>query len=330
MPAGYDVFYCRRWFGKDIAPGMFWRLWSMIRSADVVHLTAVYSPPTIPTLAICKLLGKPVVWSLRGALQRWAGTTKPRTKQIFEAICAGLCETDRVVLHVTSEAEKQDSSGRVKTATAVIAPNGVDVTTANVDRSYQSGNELRLLYLGRLHPIKGIENLLQAMTLLDHGITLSICGEGELRYRSELETLSRHLGLNGRIHFYGHLGNEDKQIQFKSADVCVVPSFSENFGIVVAEALAAGVPVIASTNTPWADLNQVGCGLWVENSAESLAKAVDYLRDAPLAKMGQRGREWMARKFSWNEVAEQIATAYATLSDRRQPAHSLESKIQNS
>jgi glycosyltransferase involved in cell wall biosynthesis len=329
-PAGYDVYYCRRWFGKDIAPGLFWRLWSMIRRADLVHLTAVYSPPTIPTLAICKLLGKPVVWSLRGSLQRWAGSTRPKTKQVFEAICGGLCEPDRVVLHVTSEAEKQDSTERIKTATAIVAPNGVDVPTANIGRSYHAGNELRLLYLGRLHPIKGIENLLQAMTLLDKGITLSICGDGELKYRSELETLSRQLGLDGRIHFYGHVGNEDKQTQFQNADICVVPSFSENFGIVVAEALAAGVPVIASTNTPWAELNRNGCGLWVENSAESLAKAVDDLRDAPLAKMGQRGREWMARAFSWNEVAEQIASVYGTLSDRRRPAPTLESKIQNS
>jgi glycosyltransferase involved in cell wall biosynthesis len=329
LPGGYDVYYCRRWFGKDIAPGLFWRLWSMIRRADVVHLTAVYSPPTIPTLALCKLLGKPVVWSLRGALQRWAGTTKPRTKQMFESICAGLCEPDRVVLHVTSEAEKQDSSELIKTASAIVAPNGIDAPTANIDRSYQTGNDLRVLYLGRLHPIKGIENLLQAMMLLHRGITLSICGDGELKYRNKLEKLSRELGLNCRVRFYGHVGNEDKQKQFMNADLCVVPSFSENFGIVVAEALAAGVPVIASTNTPWAELNSVGCGLWVENSYESLAKAIDDLRDAPLAEMGQRGREWMARKFSWNEVAEQIATVYATLSARRQPAHSLESKIQN-
>src|SRR4051794_15284131 len=66
FPEGYEVYYCRRSIGADVSFRMFRQLWPMIRWADVVHLTAVYSPPTIPTLAICKLLRKPLVWSTRG------------------------------------------------------------------------------------------------------------------------------------------------------------------------------------------------------------------------------------------------------------------------
>ena len=109
-PAGYDIYYCRRSVGADISLGMFLQLWSMIKWADVVHLTAVYSPPTIPTLLLCKVLRKPVVWSPRGALQRWDASTRTGIKSVWERICQGLCDFDRVILHVTSEEEILESS----------------------------------------------------------------------------------------------------------------------------------------------------------------------------------------------------------------------------
>src|SRR5437867_6880662 len=86
-PGGYEVFVCRRRWAASVSPGMLLRLWPMIRWADVVHLTAVYSPPTIPTLLISRLLGKPLVWSPRGALQRWEGSTRVMSKALWEWVC---------------------------------------------------------------------------------------------------------------------------------------------------------------------------------------------------------------------------------------------------
>ncbi len=203
MPAGYDVYYCKRWAGADIAPGLVARLWGMIRWADVVHLTAVYSPPSIPTLLLCSLL------------------------RIWDRICNGLCRPDRVVLHATSEPESRENLRRISNARSLVIPNGIDVPVANGSGPMKAG-ELRLLYLGRLHPIKGLENLLRAMARLPGNMNLSICGDGVTVYRKQLEALTSELGLSARVTFRGQVEGETKEQCFTEADWCVVAGRSNH------------------------------------------------------------------------------------------------------
>ena len=313
LPEGYDVYYCRRWFGADIAPRMFWRLPQMLRWADVVHLTAVYSPPTIPTLLLCRLLGKPVMWSTRGALQSWRERTRKNLKSAWEKTCDLFCNPNRVMLHVTSEAERVASVERIKHASAVVISNGIEAPPTNGNQRPRTNDSLRLLYLGRLHPIKGIENLLQAMATMTNGVTLSICGEGEADYQARLKSLAAELDLNKRVTFHGRLDGEAKEKQFAEADLCVVPSFTENFCNVVAESLVRGLPVVASKGTPWGRVTEIDCGLWVDNDAATLASAIRQMQTMPLQEMGERGRRWMQREFSWPNVAEQMIQQYETL-----------------
>lgn len=313
LPIGYDVYYCRRWFGADVAPGLFRRLYPMIKWADVVHLTAVYSPPTLPVLFMCAVIGRPVVWSPRGALQRWEGSTRPRVKSSWDNLCNFLCKSERVVLHLTSEEERLESVERIPNARAVVIRNGIELPGPNGYQQQRRKDELQLLYLGRLHPIKGVENLLQALRLLRTDARLSICGDGESDYVGRLRTMVRELGLTGRVEFHGRVEGQEKERQFREADLCVVPSFKENFCIVVAESLARGIPVIASRGTPWQRLEEMGCGFWVDNNSEALAKAVDAAATMPLLEMGNRGREWMRREYSWQTIAEQMVHQYGML-----------------
>jgi len=317
---GYDVYYCRRWFAADIAPRMFWRLPRMIRWADIVHLTAVYSPPTIPTLFLCRLLGKPVMWSTRGALQSWGERKRKKFKRVWEKTCDLFCSPERVMLHVTSEQEKVESVERIQHAQAVVIPNGVEWSQANGYQSRRTADRTRLLFLGRLHPKKGIENLLRALATMANGVTLSVCGEGEFDYQSHLKSLAAELDLTKRVTFHGRVDGEAKEQQFAEADLCVVPSFTENFCNVVAEALARGVPVIASKGTPWARVTEVDCGWWVDNDAATLAHAIRQAQTMPLREMGERGRQWMQREFSWPNVAAQMVRQYKTFieTNRRQ------------
>src|SRR5258708_2669679 len=176
---GYDVFFCRRQWAASVAPGMILRLWPMIRWADAVHVTGVYSPPTIPALLICRLLGKPLVWSPRGALQRWSGTSHPWAKRLWERVCNALLVKRRSVLHVTSEDEGHESALRILRAEIACIPNGIDLPTLPAERVWKPKGRLRLLYIGRLDPKKGIENLLAALAqLLDGEMELAICGRG--------------------------------------------------------------------------------------------------------------------------------------------------------
>ena len=109
LPAGYEVCYCRRFLGHSISPGMLRRLPAMVRWADVVHLTGVYSFPTFPTLALCAMQGKPVVWSPRGALQRWEGSRKILLKSIWDKACNLLARKGKIILHATSSEEAEQS-----------------------------------------------------------------------------------------------------------------------------------------------------------------------------------------------------------------------------
>jgi glycosyltransferase involved in cell wall biosynthesis len=293
----------------------------MVRWADVVTVSGVYSFPTIPTLLLCRLAGKPVVWFPHGSFQRWEGGTKPNLKRAWDAACDALLAPGRSVVRATSEAEAADCRARIPRAGVVVVPNGVDVPSPLPARDWLPGGILRLLYLGRLHPIKGIGNLLRAVGMLaDLPVRLEICGSGEAGYERELRSLASELGPGDAVRFRGHVDGEEKSAAFLRADLCVVPSFSENFGMVVAEALAHGVPVIAGRGTPWAELESRGCGLWVENSPASLAEAVRRLRTEPLEDMGRRGREWMAGSFGWKAVASSMVAIYermAAMADRR-------------
>jgi glycosyltransferase involved in cell wall biosynthesis len=183
---------------------------------------------------------------------------------------------------------------------------------------------LRLLYLGRLHPIKGIENLLRAVTLLnDRSVSLSVYGSGEDRYVESLKTLAGVLRLKDSVVFQGHVIGAQKLQAFIQADVCVLPSFSENFGMVVAESLAHGVPVIASTKTPWQDLEKNRCGMWVDNSPATLAQSIEGIRNEPLAEMGRRGRAWMGKEFSWESAALSMSSLYQQLIATSEPCENI-------
>ncbi len=310
FPEGYQVYYCRRDLGLSFSGSMLSRLLPMIRWADVVHLTAVYSAPTIPTLLLCKILKKPVVWSPRGAFVRWQGSSRSGLKHFWEIVCNSFCDSNRVTVHLTSEKELAESVLRIKQASVAVIPNGVNVTSGAKDRSREKVNSLRLLYLGRLDRIKGIEGLLMALKESDSSVTLSICGDDGNGYAGNLKALTDKLGIADRVKFQGHVTGKEKAQILLDSDVLVMPSFSESFGLSAAEALGHGIPVIVSKGTPWRDVEKVGCGLWVDNDSQSLANAIKQIRQMPLDEMGRKGREWIAREYSWDVVAEKMLRVY--------------------
>lgn len=316
-PEGYDIYYCRKWWGREFSGELLRRLYPLIRRSDVVHLTGVYSFPTIPTLVLCRWLQKPVVWSPRGSLQRWKGSTHTRLKSLWEGMCSRLLVPGRCVLHVTSAQEAEESRHRVACAAVRIVENGVDIPSQVPARTWKPARQLRLLFMGRLDPKKGIENLLHAMLQLEPTAVLTICGSGDPSYESALGQLADGLGLSGRVRFEGHVTGAAKLRAFTEADICVMPSYTENFGMVVSEALAHGVPVLASDRTPWAEVVERGCGRLSANDPDSLAQAVRAMAQQDLRQMGGIGRQWMTEAFSWDSVAARMDVIYRELAAGR-------------
>lgn len=310
LAPGLRARYCHRLAQHAASPDLLRALGPLLRWAEVVQLNAVYNFTTLPTLIAAKTLDRPVIWSTRGALQRWKGVRRPGAKGAWEAACR-LVAPRRLVLHCTSEEEREASAGRFPRAEAVVIPNGVPLPEALPARA--PADHLRLLYLGRLHPIKGIDNLILACAALaPRGIAFSlvIAGEGEPAYTEALRALVREHGLGAKITLVGGVKGEAKARLFAGADLVVAPSHSENFGIVIAEALAHALPVIAGKGTPWRGLDEQGAGLWVSNDPASLAEAITRAAAMPLAEMGARGRAWVARDFSWERVARDMMAVY--------------------
>ncbi len=307
---GYPVYYCRKDIGADVSTELFRRIPRLVSETDCIHLTGVYSFPTLPVLAWARYYHKPVVWSPRGSLQPWDGRRRSGIKKVYNHVAALTGDTRRILLHVTSEAECNDSRAAFPRLRCAVVPNGIDIPAHPAQRT-SLPDPRRLLFVGRLHPAKALERLIDALMLLpDH--TVHVYGGGESGYVSALKDRAREAGVIGRFVLHGVLPEEEKDTVFADAGICVVPSHSENFGLVVAEALAHGVPVVASTGTPWQGLEEHGCGRWVENTPESLAAALRDLCHADLTEMGARGRAWMLDEFTWKSAAEKMAKVYTT------------------
>ena len=288
----YRVDYARRVAGHSIAPGLLAKLPAAMRWADVVHLTGTYSFPTLPVLVLARLMGKPLVWSPRGALQAttdWDAAPHRRLKHRFEQV-ADMLRPRGTVLHVTSQKEATQSTARLAGIRTMTIPNAVAIP--NITKKTR-GPGLRLLFLGRLHPKKGLDLLLDAMDRLPEHVSLDIYGTGDPKYCADLRS---RLGANTVLH--GHADDAVKARAFANADLFVLPSFSENFAIAVAEALAHGVPVLTTTATPWGQLDAKGCGRCMDIARDDLAVEIQALAKKDLADMGRLGRAWIAQDFS--------------------------------
>jgi glycosyltransferase involved in cell wall biosynthesis len=308
---GFEVLCCRRVAGNSVSPAMVRAMTAEMKWADLVHLHPAYSFPTIPAMLAARILDRPMVWSPHGALQRWARTRRPLLKAAWEQVCRAVAPR-QLAIHATSSAEANDSRARFPDATIFVIPNGVDIPESVEHVAH--GATLRVGYLGRLNEIKGIENLLAAMALVKQRsapqVTLAIAGAGETAYEASLKRRIDELGIGGIVTMLGAVRGEDKARFFANQDVIVLPSYIENFGIVVAEALAHGVPVIASKGAPWAELEVNGSGLWVDNDAAKLAESITKIASMQLVEMGNRGRRWMAERYAWPRVGADFLDVY--------------------
>ncbi len=313
-----EVRYCGRVARQSVSLELLGALAESMRWADVIHLHAAYSFPTIPTLLAARLLERPVVWTPHGALQRWSGSRRVGLKSLWEKLCIAIASRE-LVIHLTSEDEVAETRARLPRATIGMIPNGIEIPPS-LNRKPR-GERLRLGFVGRLDPKKGIENLLAACRILKErggpAFSLAIAGAGSSDYEAQIRREIDKLALGTDVTMLGDVRGEAKQRMFEQTDIVVVPSFTENFAIVIAEALAHGCAVIASTGTPWKEVERKGCGLWVANDPLSIADAISKIDSMPIAEMGERGRRWMAADFSWDKCASEMIALYKSMLAQR-------------
>jgi glycosyltransferase involved in cell wall biosynthesis len=296
--------------------------------ADVIHDHGLWLLPNLQAGWSAAAAGKPFVVSPRGMLSPAALAFSPARKRVFWKLLQGPVMRRASCIHATSGQEYAELRAFGLRQPIAVIPNGIDMPEPVPDALERTARERIVLSLGRLHPKKGLEMLLQAWAKVEPaypGWRLSLIGPGEKRYADELRAMSRGLGLGG-VSFGRAVYGAAKWDAYRMADLFVLPSLNENFGLTVAEALAAGMPVIATTGTPWSQVETEGCGWWVEPTPDALAAILATAMATPLPVlrgMGMKGRAWMARDFSWNRVACDMGEVYSWLVGRAEPPPSV-------
>lgn len=243
---------------------------------EILHIGAIFYPTSWILAALALLLGKKVIWTPHGELDPEALVYSPARKKPILWFVKNILSKG-VLFHSTCAAETDyihDNFG-MNSAVVQIPPK------IELPERLNLPTEHYLLYIGRLHPKKAVENLIEAVALSTKFRTLNfelrVAGTGEVEYMNYLTEIARRKGVADKMRFVGHTEGPAKQELLAAAYFSFMPSHTENFGIVVTEALAHGTPVVASKTTPWAILEKMGSGYWVDNSVESLVKVIDHI-----------------------------------------------------
>ena len=293
---------------------------------DVVHNHGMWQMNSVYPAWATRQTGVRLVYSPRGAFSLWAMKHGSGAKRLFWPLFQRQALRQADGFHATAESEYQDIRRLGFRQPVAIIPNGIDLPELP-DRRHSPARTL--LFLGRVHVVKGLDLLLPAWKMVQEiypDWRLVIIGgddgyHGATGYLEQIKRQASELGLK-RIHFLGSLYGEQKLQAYRDAELYVLPSYSENFAVTVAEALSMETPAIVSKGAPWSGLTEQGAGWWIDIGVEPLTNCLkDVLSRSPdqLAAMGRRGREWMRRDFSWDGIGIRMAETYRWLCDRSLP-----------
>jgi glycosyltransferase involved in cell wall biosynthesis len=289
---------------------------------DVAHIHGLWRMPYLQIARTARASGMPVIVSVHGMLHPAALAQRSLAKRLFRWLIQDPLLLDGAkCLHATAVDEADFIRQAGYRGPIAIVPWGIEPPPAAPVLT--KADAPRLVYLGRLHPSKGIETLLAAwarVAVQFPAWRLILAGYDDRGYRTALEARARELGVTDRMTFSGPVTDDDREALFASASIVVLPSPAENFGLVIAEALARGIPAVATTGAPWRALADERCGWLTEPDAGTLAATLAEALatdEATRSVMGARGRRYALPRFDWGRVARSMAELYEWVSGRR-------------
>ena len=308
---------------KEFSAAFATRLLKQAAQFDLVHIHSVFNYISLASTWICRHRKVPYVISPRGMFQPWSLKQRELIKKLYR-----LAFLDRHVrgargLHATSDLELESLQKEFPAAPIANIPNPLpqlhDRGTPFLEQFPEFQNKRVLLYLSRIHPKKGVTELLEAWRRVTDDFPswhLVLVGPGRHNNVKQMETSIMRLNLNQRVSWLGPLFGADRDEAYRAADLFIQPSFQENFGNSIAEALAAGCPVITTRETPWSILQDNQWGWWVPMSVDSLTATLrEALQLSPeeLKGRGEAAKAWIETECSVESVASKMAGWYRSL-----------------
>lgn len=278
---------------------------------DLLHDHGVWLPNNHRMAQWARSKKIPRIVSPRGMLEPWAINHNKWKKKIAWWLYQRRDLKSATAFHATAESEAAQFRKLGLDQESFVIPNGIDFS----EFKGNSTKEKTVVFLSRIHPKKGLLMWVDVWKRIrPEGWRMRVIGPDEGGHTEEVKRAVAQADLSDEWSFEGPLEGKEKLSALGSAQLFALPTYSENFGIVVAEALAAGTPVITTTGTPWEGLIEHRCGWWADPTPEALAKALQSaLACEERSLMGQRGANWVKNEFSWEEIGLRIVAAYRNI-----------------
>lgn len=336
-PLGESIIY------QDVATIFFDRQWSEalkysrplakwlehnVKNFDLTHIHAIFSHACVVAARACRKHRVPYLVRPLGALDPWSLKQKNVRKRLFWHFGVKQMLAGAANIHYTTADEKRLAETQLGLSRGVVIPEGIDLsfterkTTTFDMRQQQINHDPYVLALSRIHPKKGFELLIESFAVLkNQGLfsdwRLVFAGDGDAEYVNQLKNLAQQRGLNGTAQFIGWLDGDRKHAALKGASLLVMPSYQENFGISLIEAMAYGVPVLVSPHVNLAPDIEEACAGWVaelskEKLAETLAEALGGAEERK--RRGEKARA-LADNFAAPLIAKRLLKLYQSLID---------------
>jgi glycosyltransferase involved in cell wall biosynthesis len=290
------------------------------RRFDVVHIHAVFSHASLAAARVCRRERVPYVLRPLGSLDPWGLGRNRVQKRVLRLVAVDRLLRDAAAVHFTTDEERRLAEQSFRNLRSVVIPLGVDDTLLTQAMAPLEDRPASVVTIGRLHPVKNLETVIQAFLTVTANVRrrhwrLVIAGDGDPAYRKTLEALAGDEVGAGRITFPGWVSGQEKVDLLDRASVFVQASHQESFGLSIVEAMARGVPVIASRTVNLAD-EVVGAGAgWVMGTdhgtiAATLGEAIDAREERHRRAVAARAA---AERFAWSAIAGTLERLYSNL-----------------
>ena len=280
----------------------------------IVHIHGLWSPFIHKTVRLCVSMAIPTLLSTHGMLDPWALSHKFFKKKLAWYFYQKNDVAKINLIHTTSPVESKNISDLGVEVPRIMIPNAVSYP---LDVNTRRNNKKVALFLSRIHPVKGVLDLIEAWNSINNtGWSLIIAGNGEKQYTKLIIDKVNNYKLHSKIKFTGYVTGKQKESLYRKSDLFILPTYSENFGLAIAEAMSYGIPVITTKAAPWSIIVKNNCGWWIDIGLDSLSKAITHALNTPLKELQEKGinaRRVISKYYTWSIVAPKIADTYKQL-----------------